>query len=98
MPRYLVEWELDTTKIPIDPKERATAWLPMVQLIRQDMQSGLIKEWGSYVGEMRGFGVFEVSEEEAMKNLQRYVPFVQFKTHSLVTIDQMEKLFKEMAK
>lgn len=98
MPRYLVTWELDTTKIPINPKERATAWLPMIQMIKQDIQSGLIKAWGAYIGEMRGFSVMECSEEEAVKNVQRYVPFVQFTTHPLITIDQMEKLAKEMSK
>jgi hypothetical protein len=98
MPRYLTTWELDPTKIPIDPKERAAAWLPMLQMVKQDIQSGLIKAWGTYIGEMKGFGVMECSEEEAMRNLQRYVPFVQFTTHPLATVEQMEKLATEMAK
>ena len=61
MPRYLMTWELDTTKIPIDPKERAAAWLPMIQMVKQDIQSGSLKEWGTHIGEMKGFGVFEGS-------------------------------------
>ena len=65
MTRYLMEWELDHTKVPISPKERANAWMPMIQMVKQDMQRGLLKEWGTYIGEMRGFGVFEGSEEEA---------------------------------
>jgi len=91
-------WELDTTKVPIDPKERAAAWLPMIQMVKQDMQSGLLKEWGTYIGEMKGFSVFEGSEEEASKMAQKYIPFVYFTTHPIITIDQMEKLVQEMAK
>jgi hypothetical protein len=98
MPRYLMTWELDTTKVPINPKERATAMLPMIQMVKQDMQSGLIKEWGSYIGEMKGFGVCEGSEEEVAKMTQKYIPIVQFSTHPFGTVDFMENLFKEMMK
>jgi hypothetical protein len=97
MPRYLMTWELDQTKIPIDPKERAATWFPMIQMVKQDMQSGKLKEWGTHIGEMKGFGVYEGSEEEAGRMVQKYVPFVQFTTHPIITIDQMEKLAKEMA-
>jgi hypothetical protein len=98
MPRYMMTWELDTTKIPVNPKERANAFLPMVQMVKQDMQSGLLKEWGAYIGEMRGFGVSEGSEEAVAMMAQKYAPIVQFTGHPVATIDQMEKLFKEMAK
>lgn len=98
MPRYLMTWELDATKVPVNPKERAAAWLPMLQMVRQDMQNGLMKAWGSYLGEMNGFGLAEGSEEEVTRMAQKYVPFVQFTTHPALTIDQMEKMAKEMAK
>jgi hypothetical protein len=98
MPRYLMTWEMDTSKVPIDPKERAKAWLPLTQMVKQDMQSGVIKQWGAYVGEMRGFGFCEGSEEEVLKMSEKYIPFVHFTTHPAVTIDQIEKMNKEMAK
>jgi len=98
MPRYLMTWELDTTKIPISPQERAAAWLPMIQMVKQDIQSGLLKEWGTYIGEGKGFGVAQGSEEEVGKMAQKYIPFVQFTTHPAITIDELEKFVKEMAK
>jgi hypothetical protein len=93
-----MEWELDTTKIPIDPKERAAAWLPMIQMVKQDMQSGVIKEWGTYLGEGKGFGFAEASEEEVENMTQKYIPFVHFTAHPAITIDQLEKTLKELAK
>jgi hypothetical protein len=98
MPRYLMEWQLDPTKVPISPQERAKAFLPLAQMVKQDMKSGVIKEWGAYIGEGKGFGVAEGSEEEVNKMAQRYIPFVYFTTHPAATVDQMEKLFKEMMK
>jgi len=98
MPRYLMTWELDPTKVPISPQERAATWLPMIQMVKEDMKRGLLKEWGTYIGEMKGFGLAEGSEEEVGRMAQRYIPFVQFCTHPAITIDQMEKSAKEMAK
>ena len=98
MPRYLMTWELDATRVPVDPKERATMWLPMMEMVKQDMKSGLLKAWGAYIGEMAGFGLGEGSDEDVAKMAQKYIPFVHFTTHPLITIDQMEKMAKEMAK
>jgi hypothetical protein len=98
MPRYLMEWELDATKIPVNPQERAAAWLPMLQMVKQDMQSGVIKEWGAYIGELKGFGVGEGSEEAVASMNQKYIPYVRFTAHPFITVDQMEKLMKEMSK
>jgi hypothetical protein len=91
-------WEIDTTKVPINPQERGAAWLPMVQMVKQDLQRGVLKAWGVYPGEMRGFGLAEGNEEEIYKMAQRYIPFVHFTTHPTLTADQMEKLLKEMVK
>ena len=70
----------------------------MIQMVKQDMQSGLLREWGVYIGELKGFGLAEGSEEEVGKMAQKYIPFVRFTTHPAVTVDQNEKLLKEMAK
>jgi hypothetical protein len=98
MARYLMTWEIAPTSVPVDPKERAAVWLPVMQMVKQDMQSGLLKEWGVYIGETKGFAVAEGSEEEVDKMAHKYIPHVQFTTHPVLTIDQREKTLKERAK
>ena len=93
-----MEWELDTNKIPISPKERGAGWLTLLQEVKKDMQSGLITAWGAYLGEMRGFSVFEGSDEEISMMVQKYVPFVYFTTHPAATVDQLVQLAMEMQK
>jgi len=43
MGRYLVLWEVDQSKIPIDPKERATGWAFLMSMIRKDREKGITK-------------------------------------------------------
>lgn len=44
-------WEVDQTKIPIDPKERGEGWSFLMAMVRQDIEKGLTKEWGAFLGE-----------------------------------------------
>ena len=78
MGKYLVHWEMDQTKIPIDPKERGEAWGMLMAMVRQDVEKGIVKDFGMFVGETSGYAVHEGTEVEVMKTLQQYVPFAIF--------------------
>ena len=94
MAKYLLLWEVDPTKIPINPKERGAGWAALMKMVRQDLQKGITKDWGTFVGETRGYAVNEGSELEVMKALQQYVPFVSFQVHPIAS----ESLVNEMIK
>ena len=97
MPRYLMIWELDTTKVPIIPKERAAAWSPMLNMVEQDLKSGILKDWGTTIGEMSGYGVAEGSEVEIANMSQKYIPFVHFETHPLMSVSEMREVVKKLS-
>jgi hypothetical protein len=94
MPRYLLLWEVDRTKIPIAPKERGAGWAALMNLIRQDREKGVTKDWGAFTGESRGYSVLEGPELEVMKTIDQYVPFVVFKVHPVATEAQVNEMIK----
>ena len=96
MGKYLILWEVDQTKIPIDPKERAAAWGLLMALIRQDFEKGLTKEWGAFVGETNGYAINEGTELEVMLGLAQYVPFCSFKVHPVATENQVNEMIKAL--
>lgn len=98
MGRYLITWEIDTTKVPVNPKERAALWSPMIDMVKKAIKSGVTKDWGSFLGEMRGYSVAEGTEVEIANLLQQWVPFVHFTTHPIVSLDEMAKVIKNLAK
>jgi hypothetical protein len=97
MGKYLVLWEVDQTKIPIDPKERAAAWGLLMALIRQDFEKGLTKDWGAFVGETNGYAVNEGTELEVMLGLAQYVPFCIFKVFPIATEKQVNAMIKALS-
>ena len=94
MAKYLVLWEVDTSRTPIDPKERGAAWGAMLDMDKQDIKDGFTKDWGSFLGENGGYMVYEGSEMELEKKLQRYVPFVTFKVYRVMSVEQIAELAK----
>ncbi|MGM0453384.1 MAG: hypothetical protein ACQERN_09495 [Thermodesulfobacteriota bacterium] len=85
--RFLVLWEIDKSRISVDRKERGQGWKMMAALIRQNMEKGLTRDWGTFVCEASGYAIMEGSELDVMNNLQQYVPFVTFKVNPVATLD-----------
>jgi len=89
-------WEIDQTKIPLDPKERGEGWGMLMAMVRQDHEKGLITSWGAFLSETNGYAVFEGSEIEIMNALQQYVPFVIFKVKPLASESQVNEMIKAL--
>ncbi|MEE9611797.1 MAG: hypothetical protein V3W19_11120 [Desulfatiglandales bacterium] len=96
MGRYLVHWEVDQTKIPIDPKERGGGWAGLMAMVRQDLEKGVISNWGAFVGETNGYMVMEGTELEVMTSIQQYVPFCIFKVQPVSSESQVNEMIKAL--
>jgi len=96
MGKYLMLWEIDTTKIPVSPKERGGGWNLLMGMVKQDIKKGLNKDWGAFVGEINGYAVLEGTEVEIMNALQQYVPFVHFKVHPVASVSQVDEMIKAL--
>jgi hypothetical protein len=83
MGKYLVLWEIDHTKIPVDPKERGDGWSLLMAVVRQDIEKGIVKDWGAFVGETKGYSINEGTEVEVMNALQQFVPYCFFTVHPI---------------
>ena len=91
-------WEINVNKVPISREERAAAWTPMVEMVKQGIKDGRIKEWGVFVGEMGGYSIAEGTEAEIGAFNQRWIPFVSFKIRPVATISDLERMISDLAK
>ena len=98
MGKYLLLWKIDPTRLPVSAKERGAGWKGFMEMIKQDIKKGLIKDWGTFIGELSGYAVNEGSELEVMNAVQQYTPFVHFKVHPIGSISQVEEMIKAMTK
>ena len=97
MGKYLVLWEVDQTKIPVDPKERGDGWSLLMAMVRQDIEKGITKDFGAFVGENKGYSVNEGTELEVMSSLAQYVPFCIFKVHPIASESDVNEMIKGLS-
>ena len=94
MGKYLMLWEMDNARTPVDPKERGGAFQLLAAMVNQDIQKGKMKDWGAFVGEMSGYAVAEGTEVEIGNTIQQYIPFVIFKTRAVASVSQVDEIVK----
>ena len=97
MGKYLMIWDLNLALTPVNPKERGAGFELLMSMVKQDIEKGLSKDWGNFVGEGSGYCIAEGSEVEINKMVQQYAPYVTFKTHPVVSLEQVDEVIKSMA-
>jgi len=97
MARYILLWELDSTRTPDDPKERQKQWRTFQDMVVERLESGETKDWGKYVGEGRGYAIIEGTEMDAEELGNTYFPYVTFEVKQIISIEQAIEVVKAMA-
>ena len=64
----------------------------LMAMVRQDIEKGLTKDWGAFVGETSGYSINEGTELEVMMGLQQYVPFCTFDVYPVATESQVSEM------
>jgi len=97
MGKYLALWEVDPTRVPVSPQERAAGWAALTNMVKEDMKKGLIKDWGAFVGEIGGYSIAEGTEVEIGKMNVQYAPFVRFKVYAIASLSNVEQVIKSLS-
>ena len=96
MGRYLVMWEADESKIPLDPEERKMSWLGAIEMERQNMKERGTVDWGCFIGTTKGYSIHEGSKEDAINSTLQFIPYFKFQIFEVVNIDELESAIKNM--
>ena len=97
MAKYHLYWRLNEARIPVDAKERGDAWGLMMALIKQDMENGVLKDWGAFTSEGRGYCIVEGTNVEIMKMTEQYVPYVRFESKPVSSTGEVNELIQHLS-
>jgi hypothetical protein len=96
MGKYLVLWEVDQSRVPVDAKEKGAGWGALLEMVKQDIKAGITKDFGAFVGEINGYTIWEGTEVEVASGLVKYSPFVSFKVHPAASVSQVDEIIKSL--
>ena len=96
----LILWEANWPVIAggftADPEEAQKGRISMLEGIKKDIDSGVIKMWGASPVGGHGFMVFEGDEKELFALLQKTAPRLKSKVEPMIAIDEMISTLKGM--
>jgi len=96
MTKFLILWELDTTKLPGSPEEQMVLFDGLMNLVDEDFKSGLL-DWGEFVGGGAGYSISEGNEQEVALYLMKYSPYVKFQVHPVLSASQIKENMKALS-
>ena len=96
MGKYFLKWSLDTSRIPIDPKERGAGWSLLMNMIKEDREKGILHDWGAFPSEGKGYCIVEGSNVDVMKMTDKYVPYVSFETYPVASILEVDEFLTHL--
>jgi hypothetical protein len=99
MTKYLILMKFNETLWPKDAKESAALLKKMLELTKQDLKSGQLKDYGYFLGsggQYAGYAVSGQSPEDIQKVAMQLSPYVTFEVHPAFSITEIETLWKSM--
>jgi hypothetical protein len=98
MPKYYVKWEMRPQMTPSAPEETFKLLLSLLEMTKQDMQTGGVKDWGVVAGESCGYSIVELpSEVDFATNSLKWMRYVNFEVKPVLTVDQSVESIKKAA-
>jgi len=98
MAKYLILWQIDTSRIPETPQELRAMYEGSLAMVEQDAKTGISKDWGQFIGAPEGYGIAEGTEVEIAQMLQKYAPLIQFELHPVMSARMLKQVIKAMPK
>ncbi len=97
MTKFLVLWELDSSMLPKAPEERVKLQISMLEMVKADLQAGVLKDFGVNAGGGSGYSISESSETELFTYLLKWTPMLKFKVLPMITVDETIEGIKKVA-
>jgi hypothetical protein len=87
MTKFHIEWK-QSSKIPEDPVKLAKLYLSHMELVKADLKSGKLTDFGQYSNGSSGYALVEGTEIDVFTTLMKWLPYVEFDVKPIVNVDK----------
>ena len=96
MSKFLNLWEVDRSKMPTDPNERAALMGKQIEMTKKMLNEGQITDWGIFAEGGAGYAIAEGSDVDTFKRTMQFAPYIKFQVHAVLSIDEVAEAVKSM--
>ncbi len=88
MTMFYMRWELNPMLVSPDPEERGKLWITMLEMVKAELKSGALTDWGMCSDSSGGYALAETDEQSLHVMIQGWIPYVIFDIKPVLTADQ----------
>lgn len=97
MAKYYMKWQMNQMIIPANPEERVKLWLTMLEMVRAELKSGSLIDWGVTCDSSEGYALAETDEKTLHAIELKWIPYVIFDSRPVLTVDQCIANIRQVA-
>jgi len=97
MSTFFMRWHLNPMLIPVNPEERVKHWVSMLEMVKADIKSGALRDWGMCSDASGGYAFAETDEKALYTTILNWMPYVIFDIKPVLTADQVIDSIKRAA-
>jgi len=97
MTKWFVKWKLTEQYMSLPTPERRKIGLQMLEMIKADMNAGIISDWAITTDTGKGYGISEADETQLYECLIKYRPYNAFDVTPVIPFAQHYETLKKLA-
>ncbi len=93
-----MRWHLNPMLIPTKPEELGKLWISMLEMVKADLKSGILTDWGICSDSSAGYAFAEADEKSLHIAILKWIPYVIFDIKPVLSVDQVIADIKQASK
>jgi hypothetical protein len=97
MAKFYMRWQLNPMLVSTNPEERTKQWMMMLEMVRAELKSGTMKDWGICSDASAGYAFAETDEKSLHASILKWMPYIHFDIKPVLTVDECIANIKQVA-
>jgi hypothetical protein len=97
MTRYYMRWHLNPLTVPVNPEERGKLWITMLEMVKADLKSGALTDWGVWFDSSGGYAFADTDEVSLNAAILIWMPHIVYDIKPVLSVDQVLANIKKAA-
>ena len=97
MTRFYMRWQMNPLTVPVNPEERGKLWITMLEMVKAELKSGMLTDWGIWFDLSGGYAFADTDEVSLHAAILKWMPYIVYDIKPVLSVDQVLANIKKAA-
>jgi hypothetical protein len=96
MTKFCILWQKNLSLLPEDPVKLTQLYISQLEMVKAELKSGKITDWGQFCNGANGYAIAEGNEADIFPALMKWMPYIEFDVKPVLNADQTLEAIKKV--